>query len=286
VPSTFSSRSVCAILGETTALGEDPEIELGNYSFGEDPKIVLVVQLNEIPRLLESCKASSCTVLVLKDLHGLLKQIAQDYAACVLKPPPDRGAKNFDIRLTKGAQLFKQPFWGPERNLDAHKARVDWKLDLLQSGRGTLADPSEVAIISNVTTPISGGKFRPCGMYNALNDVIVPLKRVLLIMRDVIRDLSPNVGALWVSDVAKGFYSLAATPRAQSLMAVWSVTSPGKVLVPKVMMFGPTNTPAYFDIVMDEAMMGLPIKRVVDDHHGEGVFPTSAKTTTKRNEFA
>jgi hypothetical protein len=52
------------------------------------------------------------------------------------------------------------------------------------------------------------------------------------------------------------------------------------------MMFGPTNAPAYFNVVMDEAMMGLPIKRVVDDHHGEGVFPTSAKTVAERNEFA
>jgi hypothetical protein len=141
-------------------------------------------------------------------------------------------------------------------------------------------------MISNVTTPISGGKFRLYSTYNTLNNVTVPLKYVLPIMRDVIRDLSPNTGALWVSDVAKGFYSLAAIPRAQSLTAVWSVTSPGKVLVPKVMMFGPTNAPAYFDVVMDEAMMGLPIKRVVDDHHREGVFPTSVKTATERNEFA
>jgi hypothetical protein len=103
VSSTFSSRSVCAILGETAAPGEDLEIELGNYSFSEDPKIVLAVQLNKIPRLLESYKVSSYTVPVLEDLYGLLKQVAQDHVTCVSKPPLDRGAKNFDIRLTEGA---------------------------------------------------------------------------------------------------------------------------------------------------------------------------------------
>jgi hypothetical protein len=144
----------------------------------------------------------------------------------------------------------------------------------------------EVDAISNVTTPISGGKYQPCGAYVGVNELTESMLREMPTMRDVLRDLVPNVGALWVSDVAKGFYTIGATPRAQKLLAVWSVTSPGKVLVPKVIMFGPKNAPAYFDQVMDAAIQGLPIKCVVDDHHGEGVISPSVITAEEKNRSA
>jgi hypothetical protein len=239
----------------------------------------------ELPRILQGAREGGCPEPQLEELKVLLLKAVENHVACVTKPPPNRGNNNFDIVLKEGAQLHKQPMW-TERNQDALKVRIEWETDLLASGRAVLMDASEVDMVSNVTTPFSGGKFRPCGAYNAVNDATLPKVRILPSMQDELRDLKANVGALWVSDISKGFFSLWATERAQRLMAVWSATERGKVVVPRVMMFGPKNAPAYFDVVMDEALAGLDLKRVVDDVHGEGVYPPSVVSAEERNKLA
>jgi hypothetical protein len=136
---------------------------------------------------------------------------------------------------------------------------------MLKTGRVRLANPNEVLAISNVTTPKQGDKYRPCGAYNDLNAKTKPQSRELPLIRDVLREFKPDALRFFVVDISKGFYAVAATPEASKLTALWSVTQPGQVIVPAVMMFGPTNAPFYFDAVMANAMAGLGLKRIVDE---------------------
>src|SRR4029079_135390 len=278
--SALPSKMVCTILGESGDTGEDPDINLHN-EFDLDLEEVRSVQLAEIPRILEAASADGCPELDQQRLKSALLKAVDGHVKCAAGLPPSRGELDFDIKLLPGAVPKKEREWA-ERNPEALKERIKWETNLLQTGRARIALPQDVLAISNVTTPKQGNKYRPCGAYTDLNAKTEAKRRDLPLIRDLHRDLNPRALRFFTSDISKGFYAVLATAEASKLTALWSVTAPGQVIVPTVMMFGPTNAPFCFDAVMANAMEGLRLKRIVDDLHGEGVPPLSARSEEEK----
>ena len=277
-----TGKMVCTLIGDSRDEGEDPEIDLPVLM---DPKEILAAQRAEIPRILESCKADGCPDAVVDEIKALLEQAVTDHANLVTKLPPSRGELDYDIKIVPGKRPVKSSQW-PERNPDALEARKEWEKKMEQSGRIYFTTPDKVSAISNVTCPKQKDSYRPCGAYNDLNNITAKEERDMPVMKDVLMSLKPNTGALFVSDINKGFNTIRQTEETQKLTALWSVTRPGQVLVSHVMMFGTCNAPAAFDKLMDRALQGCDLKRIVDDVHGEGVYPPGLLTEDQKNDAA
>ncbi|MBS1659382.1 MAG: DDE-type integrase/transposase/recombinase [Bacteroidetes bacterium] len=282
---TLGSASVNVLLGAES--GEEVPVSVGEYAFGDDATLIRKKEMEEIPRILKECKDAGCPDASLREFEAILLKAVENTAKCLSEPPRDRGKMNFHIDLIPGAVLKKAKPW-PENNPAARQARLQWEENLLQSGRAYLTNPEEVDAISNVTTPLQGNsfeekKYRPCGVYCDLNDVTVTKEREFPTVPGVRQAMHHNVGLVWVTDAQKGFYTCFADEESQKKMAVWSLLHPGKVIVPRVMMFGLKNAPATFDELMVFVFQGLDIQRIVDDFHGEGLYQPATTDPEERN---
>ena len=291
VPRTIGAATINLIVGDQgTNIADEVPVELGEYAFGEDPAAIRAKEEAELPRIIGQLRDAKCPGHLIARAENSLKRSIDITVCCLSAPPKDRGDDNMRITLLPDAKLVKEKQW-TERDPNRLEARVKWEENLLKSNRAYLADPSEVEAISNVTTPLNGNfwedrKYRPCGAFVKLNDATAPIARDIPTINGYKDSMSPYIGAQWKSDTEKGYYMVMLEPELQVKAAMWSVTYLGKVLVPRVMMYGFKNAPFVFDKVMDTALRGLDVHRIVDDVIAEGKFSPTTTDKTRQNEEA
>ncbi|XP_066987487.1 uncharacterized protein [Macrobrachium rosenbergii] len=155
-----------------------------------------------------------------------------------------------DIILEPGTTPIRQPYYRVVgRRLESLRKEVQYLLD------NNLAEPSTSPWASPcILVPKANGQLRLCTDYHKLNKVTIkdsfPLPRI--------NDILDNIGKakiLTQIDLMKGYYQVPLTEKAKEISAF---TTPFGLFSYTVLPFGLTNSPATFQRMMSNIIIGLP----------------------------